>query len=263
MIIPFAKYHGTGNDFILIDNRSTAYRLSPNEIQKMCHRRFGIGADGLMLLNDRNGYDFEMLYHNADGYPGSMCGNGGRCIVTFAFHLGIVRDRCRFLAVDGVHEAEIVEASSEQAAVRLKLKDVSGIETRQESYFLDTGSDHYVAFVRKIDRFDVFNEGKKIRYHERFAPKGTNVNFVEIFDDHIFVRTYERGVEDETYSCGTGSVASALATSLHTGNSTGICNVKTLGGDLKVHSERRGDDFEKIWLEGPAALAFRGEIEMS
>ncbi|MBW1959829.1 MAG: diaminopimelate epimerase [Deltaproteobacteria bacterium] len=260
--ISFAKYHGTGNDFILIDNRETGNMLSTEAVRKLCHRRFGIGADGLMLLNSKDGYDFEMIYYNADGREGSLCGNGGRCIVAFAHRLGIVKQDARFLAVDGEHIAKVINLSGDQMLVKLKLNDVDNIEIKPDYFFLDTGSPHYVTFVGDVDRLDVYNEGKKIRYHQIFAPGGTNVNFVEIFENHIFVRTYERGVEDETYSCGTGIVASAIATALKTRADVRFYNIRALGGELKVYFKKRDDAFRDIWLEGPAVCVFNGEIEI-
>ncbi|MBW1700054.1 MAG: diaminopimelate epimerase [Deltaproteobacteria bacterium] len=258
--LSFAKYHGTGNDFILIDNRQTDHLFSTETINKMCHRRFGIGADGLMLLNRKDGYDFEMVYYNADGREGTMCGNGGRCMVAFAHRLGIVEKDARFAAIDGEHVAEVIGLSGNQVRVKLKLKDVDDIQIQPDYYFLDTGSPHYVTFVNDVENLDVYNEGRKIRYHDRFAPAGTNVNFVEIFNTHLFVRTYERGVEDETYSCGTGIVASALATALKTGADVDSYEIKTRGGELKVYFNKQGEAFRDIWLEGPVVCVFNGEI---
>jgi diaminopimelate epimerase len=208
MKIEFHKYQGTGNDFILLDNRENVYgTLTTKQVHFLCSRRFGIGADGLMMLNNKPGFDFEMKYFNADGNEGSMCGNGGRCILKFATMLGIKREKYNFIAADGTHEAEI-DLSGE---VRLKMKDVKGVEYSYTHYILDTGSPHYVKNVRDVLLVDVVNEGRTIRNSKEFEEKGVNVNFVETLnDDTIYVRTYERGVEDETLSCGTGVVASAL-----------------------------------------------------
>jgi len=262
MIIPFSKYHGTGNDFIIIDDRILSCKISSDFVRQICNRRTGIGSDGLILLKCKDYYNFEMLYYNADGTGGSLCGNGGRCIVAFAHHLGLVNKSARFLAADGGHEAEIIHASDRQVQVKIKLNDVHEVRINSSYYFLNTGSPHYVTFVDQVNELDVYTEGKKIRYADAFSPSGTNVNFVEIFEDHIFVRTYERGVEDETLSCGTGITASTIATALHVKNVSSPCVVKSLGGELKVYFKRDNEIFRDIWLEGPATFVFKGEIEI-
>ncbi|MGN6601949.1 MAG: diaminopimelate epimerase, partial [Ginsengibacter sp.] len=208
MKIKFYKYQGAGNDFILIDNREKiSHEFTVQHIKKMCDRHFGIGADGLMLLNNKDGFDFEMIYFNADGNEGSMCGNGGRCIVQFASNMGIKKNEYKFLATDGVHEAKI-DLNKE---VSLKMNDVTDVDFSMDHYVLDTGSPHYVKFVGDVQDLNVVSDGSKIRNSREFSEKGINVNFVQTLDDdHIFVRTYERGVEDETLSCGTGVTASAL-----------------------------------------------------
>ncbi len=207
----FLKYQGTGNDFVMIDDRSRSFPADNQAlIEQLCHRRFGIGADGLILLQNDDGYDFRMVYFNADGAEGSMCGNGGRCIVRFAHDLGLFTDRTRFRAVDGEHLAEV-----RGDEIFLKMSDVSGIEDRGGVSFLHTGSPHVVQFVTDLDDADVVNvvaDGRTLRYDSRFAPGGTNVNYVQVVDGNtLYVRTYERGVEDETFSCGTGVTAVALA----------------------------------------------------
>ena len=260
MKLDFYKYQGTGNDFILIDNRTHAVSLTTQQIAFLCHRRFGIGADGLMLLELEPGFDFKMVYFNSDGNQSSMCGNGGRCITAFARQLNLISDKCKFLAIDGPHEAHILENN----IVSLKMQDVKEVEVNDDHFFLNTGSPHYVKVVKDIDSYDVVGEGKKIRYSERFKEEGTNVNFIEKKDDVVFVRTYERGVEDETYSCGTGVTAAALVAGLQgileTKNS---CHVKTLGGELEVKFERVLEkNFYNIWLQGPAELVFKGDVEL-
>ena len=257
----FSKYQGTGNDFILVDNRNGAYSsLSPEEIRRICQRHFNIGADGLMLLNHLDGYDFEMKYFNADGNPGSMCGNGGRCIVRFAYDLGIQKSEYHFIASDGAHEAEI-EAGS--GMINLKMKDVFGYQEKDGVYILDTGSPHYVKFVEDVMDHDVLKEGTEIRYSETFAKEGINVNFVEEKGgDEIIVRTYERGVEDETYSCGTGVTACAIVC-YHNDIGYNDLTVTTKGGKLVVRYERHHDNtYTNIWLCGPAEKAFDGSIEV-
>ena len=260
MKIFFQKCQGTGNDFIILDNRENRYdTLTEKQVAFLCHRRFGIGADGLMLLNRDTEYDFRMIYFNADGKEGSMCGNGGRCLVKFAYDNGIVKSQYSFIATDGEHEAE-VDISGK---VRLRMKDVSSVSDEIDHYILDTGSPHYVKFVQGLNDMEVKDEGRRIRYSKAFNAKGINVNFVEEIDDHtIFVRTYERGVEDETYSCGTGVTASALVAA-HNDNSFNEIDVKTIGGDLSVEFNAvNKEGFNNIWLIGPAEYVYSGELEL-
>lgn len=257
MKIEFVKYQGTGNDFIIVDNRDGRYNsLTNDQIRRYCDRRFGIGADGFMLLNEKPGYDFEMRYHNADGREGSMCGNGGRCIVKFAYHLGIHRPEYKFLAVDGEHEAEI----DLDGIVSLKMKDVDKVKKIQGDFVLDTGSPHYVKLSNDVMNLDVYKKGQDIRYSKEYEENGINVNFVEQVTEHeIIVRTYERGVEDETYSCGTGVTASALVC-FHNENGFNEVTVKTLGGTLSVEFDRMDEDrFTNIWLSGPAEKVYEGK----
>ena len=253
----FYKYQGTGNDFVMIDNRSGKWdNLSIENIQKLCDRRFGIGADGLIKINSAQGVDFEVDYYNSDGSK-SFCGNGARCSVAFAHFLSIFKDNTTvFTAIDGLHEAKIKDG-----IVKLKMGDVENILNDGNDSVLDTGSPHYVKYVEDIANYKVFAEGNSIRNSENYKEKGINVNFVEnISDDEIFVRTYERGVEDETFSCGTGVTASAL-TFLQKNNLTSV-KVKTLGGNLKVYAEKNGDSFHEIWLEGPAQQVFTGKVDL-
>jgi len=260
MQLHFYKYQGTGNDFILADNRQNEYVLTQQQIHKLCDRRFGIGADGLMLLQNKEGFDFEMKYYNADGKEGSMCGNGGRCMVKFAYHLGIHRELYRFLASDGVHEAEI----DIDGIVSLKMKDVSVIKKFRGDYLLNTGSPHYIKLVTDVMHLDVYKKGYEIRHSKDFEEEGINVNFVEqsVEPDKIIVRTFERGVEDETYSCGTGVTAAALVC-YHNENGFNDVEVQTLGGHLSVEFDRVDEDrFENIWLCGPAEKVFQGHVEI-
>lgn len=261
MKIKFSKYQGTGNDFVILDNRENEYaNLTNAQVKLLCDRKFGIGADGLMLLNTHANYEFEMIYYNADGNEGSMCGNGGRCLVKFAYHSGIVKQNYRFIATDGPHDAEI----DSNGQVKLKMKDVAEVAEADGYTLLNTGSPHYVTFVQDVRSVDVFYEGRKIRYSAPFAEKGVNVNFVEILDDdNIFVRTYERGVEAETLSCGTGVTASALVAA-HNENGFNGVNVQTPGGNLSVEFtvSESGKEFSNVWLIGPAELVFKGEIQV-
>jgi diaminopimelate epimerase len=259
MQLEFYKYQGTGNDFILFDNRAGKVSLADEDIAKLCHRRFGIGADGLMLLESEPGVDFRMVYFNSDGRQSSMCGNGGRCITAFAKHLGIVSNKARFMAIDGLHEAAI----DSEEKISLKMQEVKQVEQGDDYFYLNTGSPHYVKISSGVEDMDVVTEGRKIRYNDRFSQEGTNVNFLEKRDDGLFVRTYERGVEDETYSCGTGVTAAALVAAL-TGISTGrnSCMIKTRGGELEVTFEKvLEQNFYNIWLKGPAVMVFKGSLE--
>jgi diaminopimelate epimerase len=261
MKIEFYKYQGTGNDFILLDNRGNIYNnITPRQVNYLCHRRFGIGADGLMVLNEKSGFDFEMTYFNSDGNTSSMCGNGGRCIVRFASMLGIKKNKYSFWAVDGTHEAEI-DLNGE---VRLKMKDVVDVEFSYTRYILNTGSPHYVKTVADVSQVDVVADGREIRNSKEFVKEGINVNFVETLDDDtIYVRTYERGVEDETYSCGTGVTAAALI-SAHNDNGFNRVEVKTRGGRLSVEFEKINEkEFQNIWLCGPAEMVFKGEVNVN
>ncbi len=259
-MIEFYKYQGTGNDFVLIDNRKGLFDGNNIDlIAKLCDRRFGIGGDGLMLLEDHDSYDFTMRYFNSDGREASMCGNGGRCIAAFAVHIGVVKDleNFTFMAVDGLHHA-----SYNNGIVTLKMIDVNEVDQNEKYTFLDTGSPHHISFVSSVSEVDIFNEGKRIRYSDTYTPDGTNVNFVEIGNGNALkVRTYERGVEDETYACGTGVVASAIAAHL---KNTAISdfNIEVLGGQLRVFFTSTEHGFKDIWLEGPATFVFKGSIEI-
>lgn len=258
MQIPFNKYHGTGNDFIIIDNRKSIFNPSDKIlINKLCNRRFGIGADGLILISLHSQYDFEMRYFNADGNESSMCGNGGRCTAAFAMRAKIAGNKQVFFAFDGSHEAVI-----EKDIVRLQMIDVSGITKVKGDYFINTGSPHYVRFVNNISELDLFNEGKQIRWSDDFKPGGTNVNFVGLTDNGIFVRTFERGVEDETLSCGTGVTASAIAAFLSGRTDKTTINVKTLGGFLSVEINPKGGIITDIRLCGPATFVYEGIVEV-
>lgn len=259
MICHFYKYQGTGNDFVILDNRTALYDdLTEKEIAFLCNRRFGVGADGLMLLNEHPHYDFEMKYFNADGKEGSMCGNGGRSLVRFAYDCGIIRQQYRFIAIDGEHEATI----DENGIISLKMTGVSDQSTHNGNAVLNTGSPHYVKYVDDLQNVDVYHIGKSIRYSDDF-PAGINVNFIEKINSHaIKVRTYERGVEDETLSCGTGVTACAITHAHSIGQQS--VEVSTKGGTLQVSFHRHPDgNISDIWLTGPASLVFDGNIQLS
>jgi diaminopimelate epimerase len=253
----FYKYQGAGNDFVVIDDRTNTFPVSQKYIADLCHRRFGVGADGLMLLQADEHYDFRMVYFNADGTEGSMCGNGGRCLVRFAHDLGIIDSHTTFIAVDGEHEARVNEDT-----ISLKMIDISSIEKTAQYDFMNTGSPHYVTYVEDLQNTDVYHQGKAIRYGEPFVSRGgTNVNFVEVLGQNtLSVRTYERGVEDETYACGTGVTACALSANLRYGFNDFV-NVKVMGGNLRIEFSKVGEDaYENIFLIGPAVKVFEAEI---
>ncbi len=263
MEIPFHKYEGTGNDFILVDNRDLSWAPGPETVARLCHRRFGIGADGLMLLNGSAEADFEMVYFNADGHPGSMCGNGGRCIALFARALGIVDRQASFLAIDGGHEARLEKYDREagNGIVSLGMAAVDHIKLDDGQAVLDTGSPHFISFVNDPDQVEVVAEGRRIRNSGPYRDKGINVNFASVHNGVLHLRTYERGVEDETLSCGTGAVAAALA-ARHKGLVTGNrVQVETPGGRLLVSFSPEGTGYRDIRLEGPAAFVFRGTLD--
>jgi diaminopimelate epimerase len=258
--LPFRKYQGAGNDFVLIDQRRVAYVEATDtaRIAQICDRRFGVGADGLILLEPPTAadHDFTMTYFNADGRPSSMCGNGGRCIVAFANSIGAAAADCRFRAVDGLHEARLTAPNW----VELKMIDVKNVEQGNDYWLLDTGSPHFVVFVEDIDDIDVYENGREIRFSERFRAAGVNVNFVEILPSgELFVATYERGVEAETLACGTGVTAAALAYFLKTGSSQNV-GIKTKGGNLGVRFRHQADGFSDVWLSGGATEVFEGKL---
>jgi diaminopimelate epimerase len=258
MNISFYKYQGTGNDFVMIDNRDLQFPQDDVAlVNHLCDRRFGIGADGLILLNPSDKYDFTMVYYNADGNEGTMCGNGGRCLVAFAYDLGVIKNKTTFDAVDGLHHATI-----ENGLVDLQMIDVAKIELSENHAFLDTGSPHHVQLVNNIGEYDVFSNGKNIRYGAPYFEEGTNVNFAEKIDESTFrVRTYERGVENETLACGTGATAVAIA--MFEQNQTAASKIKLQveGGLLEVSFEKENTSFKNVFLKGPAKFVFEGTIE--
>ena len=262
MNLTFYKYQGTGNDFIIVDNCNEKYSgLTDKQIELLCDRRFGIGADGFIAIERSEEYDFRMRYYNSDGLEASMCGNGGRCAVAFANSLGIIGKETVFVASDGPHKAVI----SYENYIDLKMANVDGITEIKEGLFLNTGSPHYVRFCENVNEIQVKKEGFRIRSNSELFPEGTNVNFVEKkLDNEIFVRTYERGVEDETLSCGTGVVASAICSVIEY-QENNLVNIKTMGGELKVRFKAIKDFnncffFDDIWLSGNAGFVFSGNI---
>jgi len=261
MNIEFTKYQATGNDFILIDNRLGEISLSRKQIVQTCDRKFGIGADGLILIEKSSSSDFNVNYYNSDGSQ-SLCGNGSRAAVHFAAHLKLIKEKTVFNAYDGTHSAELLSND----IFRLKMNDVSDVQKKLTDLFIHTGSPHIIRFVKALQDYSVFDEGRAIRYSKDFTPGGTNVNFVELLSGNtLFVRTYERGVENETLSCGTGVVAAALAASMQ--GYLSPVTIKTLGGELSVefktsHSGDSAPAFTDIYLIGPAKKVFTGTLEL-
>jgi len=261
MQFTFYKYQGTGNDFIMLDNRLLTFPKKDTQlIEQLCDRRFGIGADGLILLESHTNYDFKMVYFNSDGNESSMCGNGGRCLVAFAKQLGIIEASAEFEAVDGYHYAEI----STDELVSLQMKEVDNIKVHQNYSFLNTGSPHHVQIVSDLKTLDVKLEGSKIRYSELYGADGSNVNFVHQIDSKTFsVRTYERGVEDETLSCGTGATAVAIAMH-HVGKTkSNSIDLQVEGGKLSVQFKENNGVYSDVFLVGPATFVFEGTIDLA
>jgi diaminopimelate epimerase len=259
VIIQFNKYQGTGNDFIIFDARNSKFPAPSSEnISTLCDRRFGIGADGLILIRTHSELDFTMKYYNSDGKEGSMCGNGGRCAVAFAKKAGIINDYARFQAYDGIHEGWI-----RKNIVKITMLPVSGIKKCTDHYELNTGSPHYVKFVDDAMKIDIRNDGSAIRYSSPYGKNGINVNFVSTYKNGILVRTYERGVEDETLSCGTGMVASAICAAIDSKSDKNSYAIYTRGGTVKIFFQRNGaDNFDNIILEGPVGFVFEGKIKI-
>lgn len=295
------KYQGAGNDFVVLDNRTGKYKLTTRQINLLCDRRFGIGSDGLMLLGKSKKYDFSMRYFNADGKEGTMCGNGGRCLSAFAVQVG-VKGRMlgkskrnkgvktfEFEAIDGYHKSQILKnafaaegkpvpsknggKTSKECIVKLKMKDVSECKKYSSTaYFLNTGSAHYVEFVKDVKNYPVSEKGKYWRWHKDFKG-GTNANFVSGIANGLYVRTYERGVEAETYACGTGITASCIAAytdgcpryayckKTYAGNRVKF-NAQALGGKLSVEFLEKGGKFTEVYLTGPATFVFECEVEI-
>ncbi len=260
MQIKFYKYQGTGNDFVMIDNRHGFFPKDNIQlIEKLCDRRFGIGADGLILLENDCQTDFRMVYFNSDGNESSMCGNGGRCLVAFAKSLNVINDKTSFIATDGLHHATILE----NGIVSLQMKDVDDVKIEAGYVFLNTGSPHHVTLVNDIENYDVKTNGAEIRYSDLYGKAGSNVNFVnQISENHFRLRTYERGVEDETLSCGTGATATAIAMHAIGKTNSSCITIDVEGGTLKVSFEKTIQGYKNVFLEGSATFVFEGIIEI-
>lgn len=262
MTVQFFKYQGAGNDFVIIDNRNSIFNKDTENIKLLCNRRFGIGADGLILLeNDPiNSSDFAMIYYNADGNESSMCGNGGRCIVAFAKYLNMINESCEFTAIDGLHRANLVGEE-----VDLQMQNVNKVYKDEQSFFLDTGSPHHIEFTTNLFEFPLLEQGRKIRHDLKYQSiEGTNVNFAEQVASNTFkVRTYERGVEDETLACGTGVTAVAIAAHQSKLTQDSLIHLDAMGGKLSVRFvyNEVTETYSNVWLKGPAVQVFKGEIE--
>lgn len=260
MQIEFYKYQGTGNDFVMIDNRTNFF---PKEdvklIEHLCDRRFGIGADGLILLENDSETDFRMVYYNSDGNQSSMCGNGGRCLVAFANQLGVIDDKTTFIATDGLHHASV----NKDSIVSLQMIDVNEIQKKDSYTFLNTGSPHHVQIVEDLEHYNVKENGAAIRYGELYGEKGSNINFVKKIDNDTFsLRTYERGVEDETLACGTGATAVAIAMNATGETDKTSINLNVEGGKLIVSFDKENNGYTNVFLTGPAKFVFKGTIEI-
>lgn len=260
MQIDFYKYQGTGNDFVMIDNRTLFF---PKEnvalIERLCDRRFGIGADGLILLENDAATDFKMVYYNSDGNESSMCGNGGRCLVAFAKQLNVIDNATTFIATDGLHHATVAS----NGLVSLQMIDVNEIKITPEYTFLNTGSPHHVQLVKDLEQYNVKDNGAAIRYGDLYGKAGSNINFVsQINEDTFAVRTYERGVEDETLACGTGVTAVAIAMNATGVTSSNAIHLNVEGGKLEVSFEQLGNHYTNVFLKGPAQFVFKGQIEI-
>ncbi|MCH2234748.1 MAG: diaminopimelate epimerase [Crocinitomicaceae bacterium] len=258
MQINFWKYQGAGNDFIMVDNREKSIDSSNIEIvRKLCSRKFGIGSDGMIFIEPSDKADFTMNFFNPDGSK-SFCGNGSRCAVAFAKFIGIDKDKMTFEAIDGLHYAEIKKDS-----ISIKMHDVEKVNQLEEASFTDTGSPHYMKFCSDVSRVEVKEEGSKIRYSDQYKTEGVNVNFIQVLgENHIKVRTYERGVEDETLACGTGATACALSYLNKGIDGKHLVRVDVGGGTLYIHSEKNGNGFKNIWLQGPAIAVFKGSVDV-
>jgi diaminopimelate epimerase len=260
MQIEFYKYQGTGNDFVMIDNRSGFFpKENVQLIAHLCDRRFGIGGDGLILLENDSATDFKMVYYNSDGNQSSMCGNGGRCLVAFAKRLNVIDNSCTFIATDGLHHATIAE----NGQVSLQMIDVSDVKITPEFTFLNTGSPHHVQMVEDLENYHIKENGAAIRYGELYGKAGSNINFVKQISSNTFsLRTYERGVEDETLSCGTGATAVAIAMNAIGQTNASSIKLNVEGGKLAVSFDKMGDLFTNVFLKGPAEFVFKGGIKI-
>lgn len=257
MNITFFKYQGTGNDFIMVNAVDKGITLEPLQIQRLCNRKFGIGADGIILIKADVKTDFYVDYYNPDGSQ-SFCGNGSRCAVAFAFAENVFEGKtCSFNAIDGTHTGEVLDIDN----IEISMRDVEGVEEVDGDFVLDTGSPHFVRRCNALKELDIITEARKVRYNQRFSEQGINVNFISQNESEIHMRTYERGVEDETLSCGTGVTAVALSSVSEDG--VYARKIITKGGDLMVNFKKSGDLFQTIRLQGAAKFVFSGLVNLT
>lgn len=257
MKISFFKYQGTGNDFIIVDDRNKLFPTDNDLIKHLCDRKFGIGSDGLILIQNSTKADFHMEFFNPDASK-SFCGNGSRCAVAHAYRVGMIENKTRFTAIDGLHSADLESTS----IIKVSMKDVVDLRKSDVDMILDTGSPHLIRFVENLDKEDIIDTGREIRFSEQFKQEGINVNLVEVLGNNkVKCATYERGVEDETLSCGTGVTAVALAAN-QLKNCSSPISIVTKGGNLEVEFEYEIDHYKNVTLKGPATFVYKGEIEV-
>jgi len=255
---PFKKLHGAGNDFIIM--HAPAKLLNNKIIEMLCHRNFGIGADGLILISKGEKVDFKMDYFNADGFGDSMCGNGGRAAAVFAYLELNAKKKMHFEAIDGLHQAEIILRDGGSFDVKISMNDITDFDLNEERLIVDTGSPHYVKRCDNLAALDIIKTAAPIRYDKSISKDGLNINFMERQKEEIFLRTYEKGVENETLACGTGATAAAIAAALWYDMPS--ARIHSKGGDLEVNFKRKGQKFTDIWLRGPVQLVFEGSIDL-
>ena len=252
----FSKYHGAGNDFVMINAIKTPVSLTDDEVKAVCDRRTGVGADGLIMVLPSENYNFRMKYYNCDGHESTFCGNGGRCIAAFAVEEGLAPQHIEYEAIDGIHKALVTKDSDNEFMVSITMRDIENYYLNDERLLINTGSPHYVTRVKNLNDFDVRNHGAEIRNDKSISKDGVNVDFMEIIDNQYYIRTFERGVEDETLACGTGVTASAIAAALWYGGNN--INIRTTLATLNVRFEKSGNSIRNIVLSGPATHVFDG-----
>lgn len=254
--IKFSKYHGAGNDFVMINAINSPVNLSDDEVKEICDRRTGVGADGLIIVLPSEKYDFKMKYYNCDGHESTFCGNGGRCISAFAVEEGLTPQHIEYEAIDGIHKALVTKNSDNEYMVSITMRDIESYDLNDERLLINTGSPHYVTRVKDLKNYDVRRHGAEIRNDKKISNDGVNVDFMEVIDNQYHIRTFERGVEDETLACGTGVTASAIAAALWYGGDN--INIKTTLATLNVKFEKAGNSIKNIVLSGPATHVFDG-----
>ena len=254
--IKFSKYHGAGNDFVMINAIKNHVVLTDEEVKAICDRRTGVGADGLIMVLPSEKYAFRMKYYNCDGHESTFCGNGGRCIAAFACEEGMCPQHLEYEAVDGIHKALLTKNSDNEFMVSITMRDIESYDLTDLRLLINTGSPHYVTRIGSLKDFDVRKYGAEIRNDKSISADGVNVDFMEIIDNQYYIRTFERGVEDETLACGTGVTASAIAAGLWYGGDN--IDIKTTLATLNVRFKKSGNSIKDIVLSGPATHVFDG-----